>query len=513
LATGGDAFWWAAVTITTAGYGDRHPTTAVVAEGSGIIGAPASLLVTRIRGVGAAPPAGPGLARRHGGALALSGAAPSLSLDQTSEPLEVPLVFVLRPGGGLLAAVLASVLALPPAQAPASATFGWGEVYELPAGTVVPKDLYVVADEATIDGTVEGDVVVIARRVRLGGTVKGHTNIVAARIEITGRPLGIVRTVGAAQIIPPSPLPGPAAPGAPLPVPTATPAATAARFTTLAFGAAPAPAPPSARPQPRPRPVVSWWQTTGTGQLLLGFAALSALLLWRAPGALVRPARAIAAHPWRTLLIGLLAAQLSVLLPLATGALVVLMGVFWGWFPAVLLAAALAAGLGLLWVLSPLVTGVWLGRRLGPLLGRGPDSPPVLVGGVLLLGLLGQLPRFGWLVYLASFLLALGALLGLAAPARPARAPAPALEPLPPAPAPESLPEALAPPRPPAPAPALEPLPAASAPGDAPAATALPAPGPASPAATAAPAIPADAPAPPPARSPAATEGTAPTSR
>ncbi|HVG99084.1 MAG TPA: polymer-forming cytoskeletal protein, partial [Chloroflexota bacterium] len=110
-----------------------------------------------------------------------------------------------RPGAGLLAVVLASLLALPPAQAPASATFGGGEVYELPAGAVVPKDLYVIASEATIDGTVEGDVAVVARRVRLTGTVKGNTNIVAARIEITGRTAGIVRTVGAAQIIPPPP--------------------------------------------------------------------------------------------------------------------------------------------------------------------------------------------------------------------------------------------------------------------------------------------------------------------
>jgi hypothetical protein len=196
--------------------------------------------------------------------------------------------------------------------------------------------------------------------------------------------------------------------------------------------------------------VISWWQTTG--QLLLGFAVLSVLLLWRAPGSLVRPAGAIAAHPWRSLLIGLLAAQFSLLIPLATGALVLLMGVFWGWFPAMLLAVALAAGFGLLWYLSPLVTGVWLGRRLSPLLGRGPDSLPVLVAGVLLLVLIGQIPRFGWLIYLASFILALGGVLGVlgvAATARPAPspvpAPVPALEPLPPPPVPQSLPPAPAP--------------------------------------------------------------------
>ena len=366
---------------------------------------------------------------------------------------------VLSPGGGLLAVLLLTVLALPPAQAPASATFGGGDVYELPAGAVVPKDLYVIANEATIDGTVEGDLAVVARRVWLSGTVRGNTNIVAARIEITGRTMGIVRTLGAAQIVPPSPLPAPGvpapgvpapgvpAPGAPLPTPTVLPASTATtapRFTSLSFGAAPAESQPQAQAlsQTRPRPVIAWWQTSG--QLLLGFAVLSALLLWRAPGTLLKPAGAIAAHPWRSLLVGLLAAQFSLIVPLATGALVLAMSVFWGWFPAILLAAALLAGFGLLWFLSPLVTGVWLGRRIGPLLGRGPDSLPVLVGGVLLLVMIGQIPRFGWLVYLASFLLALGGLIGLAA-TRSAPAPAPA--PAPPVTA-EPLPAAGAPPLP-----------------------------------------------------------------
>ena len=229
--------------------------------------------------------------------------------------------------------------------------------------------------------------------------------------------------------------------------------------------------------------MVAWWQTSG--QLLLGFAVLSVLLLWRAPGTLLKPAGAIAAHPWRSLLIGLLAAQFSLIVPLATGALVLAMSVFWGWFPAVLLAAALLAGFGLLWFLSPLVTGVWLGRRIGPLLGRGPDSLPVLVGGVLLLVVIGQVPRFGWLVYLASFLLALGGMIGLAATRS---APVPAPVPAPPRPpvTPEPLPAAgrpAAPPPPavlippsPSPPPSLSPPPSPGPRGGAPARGAVPAP-------------------------------------
>jgi hypothetical protein len=387
---------------------------------------------------------------------------------------------VLSPAGWL-AVTLVSVLALPPAQAPASATFGGGESYTLPAGAVAPKDLYVIASEATIDGTVEGDLAVIARRVTLTGTVKGNTNIVAARIEITGRTAGIVRTIGATQIIPPAPPAVPGAPlvplpGAPFPAPTPGPAATApprpaatapaanpAGLSLMSFGAVPvAGAAATAAPGGG---LTSWWQTTG--QLLLGFAVLSALLLWRAPGALTRPARALSAHPWRTLLLGLLVAQFSLIVPLATGVLVLATSVFWGWFPGVLLGVGLVAGFGLLWFLSPLVTGVWLGRRVGVLLGRGADSTPLLIAGVLVLALLGQLPTIGWMVYLVSFVLALGALIasagGRAAPAPlpAAGAPVPAPAPLPATvtAAPASLPDAAS--VAPAPLPAAPPLPAA----------------------------------------------------
>jgi hypothetical protein len=87
------------------------------------------------------------------------------------------------------------------------------------------------------------------------------------------------------------------------------------------------------------------------------------------------------------------------------------MVLFWGWFPGVVLGLALFGALAMLWFLSPLITGLWIGRRLAMALGRETNDLAALLGGVLLLALLGRIPFVGWLVSLVSFVLALGALI------------------------------------------------------------------------------------------------------
>lgn len=110
-------------------------------------------------------------------------------------------------------------------------------------------------------------------------------------------------------------------------------------------------------------------------------------------------------------LYGLLNALLFIFLPLATALLVFAMVLFWGWFPGIVLGLALFGVLPVLWFLSPLITGLWLGRRLATAFGREANNLAALLSGVLLLALLGRLPYVGWLVSLASFALALGALI------------------------------------------------------------------------------------------------------
>ena len=185
----------------------------------------------------------------------------------------------------------------------------------------------------------------------------------------------------------------------PAPNPTLEAVATTAEYT-----------PPTPAQRPDPVAVFLGW-VLRTALVLAGFALLAWLTLRLAPRLLTGPARALAAQPGQAGLYGLLTALLFIFLPLASALLVFVMVLFWGWFPGVVLGLALFGALAVLWFLSPLITGLWLGRRLATAFGREANDLAALLSGVLLLALLGRLPYVGWLVSLASFVLALGALI------------------------------------------------------------------------------------------------------
>ena len=143
----------------------------------------------------------------------------------------------------------------------------------------------------------------------------------------------------------------------------------------------------------------------------IGVAILGWLLMRFRPNALIRPAAAIRAKPVETGVYGLLAAVLLVFIPVASIILVAFTWAFWGVFPAIATFVFLGASSALVWFLSPLLTGFWLGEIIGERLGGDRSPLLLLLLGALLIVFLGRIPFLGWLVYLLSFVLALGGLL------------------------------------------------------------------------------------------------------
>jgi cytoskeletal protein CcmA (bactofilin family) len=165
------------------------------------------------------------------------------------------------------------------------------------------------------------------------------------------------------------------------------------------------------RAEAEPVPQRAVGVVTRTVVLLLGFALLGFLLLRFRPQTLEQPATALAAQPVQALLFGLVTALLLIFLPLGSALLVALMWAFWGWTVGIVVLGFLFTGLTLFWLLSPLVSGLWLGRLIAQQLNRDLGSLGTLMAGVALIMVAAAVPFLGWLVYLFSFVLALGALI------------------------------------------------------------------------------------------------------
>lgn len=73
-----------------------------------------------------------------------------------------------------------------------------GDNVVIAAGEVINDDLYVTAENFTLDGTVHGDVVVVARIVTINGTVDGDLTAAAQVVVINGSVTDDVRAAGEA---------------------------------------------------------------------------------------------------------------------------------------------------------------------------------------------------------------------------------------------------------------------------------------------------------------------------
>ncbi|MYC97375.1 MAG: polymer-forming cytoskeletal protein [Caldilineaceae bacterium SB0661_bin_32] len=249
----------------------------------------------------------------------------------------------------------------------------------------VGGDFYVGAAEADISGAVGGDLFGALGMLYLSGTVGGDVDIQVGEFTVTDA----ARIGGELSYAAPEQRQIPAGVARDIQY-EAPPASESAGGTIV--GA-----------------IFGWiFRTIAIG---IGVAILGWLLLRLRPNILVRPAAAIQSSPVETGLYGLLAAVVLIFIPIASLILVAFTWAFWGVLPAIATFIFLVASSALVWFLSPLLTGYWLGEKIGERLGGDYSPLLLLLMGALLIVVLGRLPVLGWLVYLLSFILALGGLL------------------------------------------------------------------------------------------------------
>lgn len=241
-------------------------------------------------------------------------------------------------------------------------------------------NLNIGAGMADVAGTVTGDLNVGTGQLNLAGNVGGDADLSVESLTIadTASIEGQLRYTAPAEISVPAGTAGSVQYTAP--APEAQPTTTQTAFPKI----------------------------LQIGLALLGFLAIGWLMLRFAGTAIDRPVTALAFRPGRAALYGLAASLLLIFVPLLSALLVFAVVLFFGWAPGVAMFLFLFTALSLIWVLSPLITGPWLGYLIGKLFGREFSGLMALMIGVAAILLLGLVPVLGWLVYLFSFIFAIG---------------------------------------------------------------------------------------------------------
>lgn len=138
---------------------------------------------------------------------------------------------------------------------------------------------------------------------------------------------------------------------------------------------------------------------------LAGFALLGFLLLRYRPQWLIAPAAVMTTSPVRCFFTGLIVAVAFLFLPILTIILSIGVGLFWGVLSGIAAGGFLFLGLILIWTLSPLITGIWLGQRFSQ-----QPFQAMLIGAAVLVALT-LIPALGAGFATVTFMFALGALI------------------------------------------------------------------------------------------------------
>lgn len=260
------------------------------------------------------------------------------------------------------------------------------------AGASVTHDAFLAGETGLVDGAIGRNLFAGFATFQLGGRVDGNATLYARSLTITDD-----ATVGGT-----------------LEYSTPDPAQIGEGTATTAV----------ARPwderdaEPDATPVIAtlWW-IVRTAMVVLGLALVGWLLLRFFPHAVAKPAAVLRERPFESGLWG--AVIVALYLPLAAG-LIFLASLFWGFFPGGLATLAFLGGLfSLLWLVSPLLIGYWIGALAGDRLGlHWSRLTTTLVATALLVTggrLLALVPCVGGvalrLVYLLALALALGSVL------------------------------------------------------------------------------------------------------
>jgi cytoskeletal protein CcmA (bactofilin family) len=259
-------------------------------------------------------------------------------------------------------------------------------------GSEIGGDVFIGAGEGVFEGTVAGDLNASGQIVTLAGTVNQNANLAGQQVHVRHN----AQVDGTLAYQSPQEAEIPEDVAANVEYTQTTPQAEGDEQAEEGLAS-----------------IVLGWLIR-TAFVLAGFALLGWLVWKFAPGAVTRPTGALEAQPGKAALYGLVVTLLFTLIPLASIVLVLLLGIFWGWFPGMAMAIFLFSLIALFWVLSPVFTGMWVGRKVMTALGKDVGTLSALLAGMLLLGLVGRIPVLGWIIYLVSFVLALGGLVLLA---------------------------------------------------------------------------------------------------
>jgi hypothetical protein len=262
---------------------------------------------------------------------------------------------------------------------------------QLASGATVGGDAYIFGGQGRLNGTIDGSLFAGMGIISLGGQVGEDARLYGQRIEIDENTqiAGTLTYQSGGPVVLPA--------GVAASVVQEEPAASTIRTP-----------PPNLAAQ-----MLGWlWRTV---LIILGFALLAWLIWQLAPGLVSESATRIAARPVEAGLYGIIAVAL--LLPVIL-ALIIVMAIFWGLPGALAAAFFLFGAAGLLWMLSSLITGYWLGQWLAGYGWIRGGLAAYLVGAlaiVIVARLISLIPCVGVLlagaIYLLSFALALGGII------------------------------------------------------------------------------------------------------